>query len=108
MQKDLATSIIAAIVGVSASYLICNLFIGDIQPASVKVVDSSITPTIDDPNEEIFNYRSLNPTVEVYIGQCQQFDQNGQCMDVTPTEENPDVITDPDQIDYIDGQDMEE
>lgn len=82
MQKDLATSIGVAIIGVIAGYFVCNLFVGDIEPTSVKTVDASITSNLDNPDPEIFNYKALNPTVEVYVGNCDEYDEStGECLD---------------------------
>ena len=86
MQKDLITSILAAIVGVFIAYFVCNLFIGEIKPVTIQVVDSSIDPTLVNPDEEIFNYRALNPRVETMVGECQEYDQEGRCLDAVSTE----------------------
>ena len=69
MKTDLASAIGAAIAGVLISYFICNMFIGPIEDFTIKTVDSSnINADLDNPSPEAFNYKSLNPTVEVYVG----------------------------------------
>lgn len=68
MKTDLASSIGAAIVGVLIAYFICNLFIGPIEDFTVKTVDSSVGAELVEPDPEVFNYKALNPTVEVYVG----------------------------------------
>lgn len=68
MKNDLFTSIAIAILGAIISFVVCNLFFGGINPVSVKTVDSSFSIDIAEPNEELFNYKAINPTVEVYIG----------------------------------------
>ena len=68
MKNDLFTSIVVAVLGIVASFIICNFFTGEIEPASVKTVDDSFSIDIAEPNIEVFNYRAINPTVEVYIG----------------------------------------
>jgi hypothetical protein len=83
MKNDLVTSIVVAIVGVVGAYLVCNIFSGEIEPISVKTVDSSMGVEVAEPNPEVFNYKAINPTVEVYIGnenECQQYDPNGNCI----------------------------
>ena len=83
MKTDLATSIGVAIAGVLISYFICNIFVGPIEDVSIKTVDSSFSTEIEDPNPEVFNYRAIDPTVEVYVGgagDCAQFDDNGECI----------------------------
>ena len=69
--KDLATTIGVAIAGVLIAYFVSGMFIDSTpQSYSVKTVDSSVNTGIDEPSPEIFNYKSLNPTVEVYVGDC--------------------------------------
>lgn len=82
MKKDFLTAIIVAIVGGVAGFLVCNLILGEVQEVSVKGLDSSFSVDIAEPNIELFNYRAINPTVEVYIGNkdCQEYDANGQCI----------------------------
>lgn len=82
MKTDLATSIIAAILGVVAAYFICNLLLPSISDVTFKVLNSNFSYTVSDPNPEIFNYRAIDPTVEVYVGQCKEYDQNGNCVDI--------------------------
>ena len=81
MKSDLATSIAVAIVGVIVAYFVCNMFIGGIDDVSIKVLDSSTSVKVADPNIELFNYKALNPTVEVYIGDCSVTDEYGECLD---------------------------
>ena len=96
MKTDLATSITVAIVGVIISYFVCNLFVGPIEDVDVKTVDPSFSADIVEPNPEIFNYRAIDPTVEVYVGNsdnCLQFDDNGECINSVqlnnPNQGNP-------------------
>ena len=86
MKKELATAIGAAIFGVIASYLICNLFIGEIQPVTFSTVDETVTTDLASPSPEVFNYKALNPTVEVYVGDCAEFDISGNCITGTTGE----------------------
>lgn len=91
MKTDLASSIGVAIVGVVLAYFICNLFIGPIEDFNVKTVDASISTDIADPNPEVFNYRAINPTVEVYVGNsdnCESFDEKGNCISPAIPQEN--------------------
>lgn len=84
MKTDLASSIGIAIAGVLIAYFVCNLFVGPIDDVTIKTVDSSFSTDIAEPNPEVFNYRAINPTVEVYVGNddnCTEFDDNGQCID---------------------------
>ena len=83
MKNDLATSIVVGVLGVVIAYFVCNLFLGEIKPVTIKTIDSSMGIDIADPDPELFNYKAVNPTVEVYVGNddnCKQYDQNGQCV----------------------------
>ena len=73
MKTDLATAIIAAIVGVVLSYfLVDGLLLKNPADVVVKKVED-VTNNVDDPNPEVFNYRAVNPTVETYID-CKNYD----------------------------------
>ena len=82
MKTDLITSIGVAIGGVLLAYFICNIFVGPIDDVKIKEVDSSVDTTIVDPSPEVFNYKAINPTVEVYVGDddCEQHDDDGKCI----------------------------
>lgn len=91
MKTDLASSIGVAIVGVLLAYFICNLFVGPIDDVTVKTVDASLSTDIAEPNPEIFNYRAINPTVEVYVGNsddCAALDENGNCTSPATVPDN--------------------
>lgn len=79
MKTDLATSIGVAILGVLIAYFVCNFFIGPIEPISFKTIDGDINASLAEPNVNVFNYKALNPTVEVYVGDCGERDENGEC-----------------------------
>ena len=81
MKADLATTVIAALLGVFIAFFVCDLFLGEIDSVSVKTVEGNIDTSLADPNPEVFNYRALNPTVEVYVGTCQEVDASGYCID---------------------------
>lgn len=88
MKKDLISSIGVAILGVIIAYFVCNLLIGEIQPVDIKVVDETVNTELSDPSPEVFNYKALNPTVEVYVGDCTEVDQYGQCVEEVTEEGN--------------------
>lgn len=83
MKTDLTTSVIVAIVGVIAAYFVCNIFIGEIKPFKIKTVDTSASAELAEPDAELFNYKALNPTVEVYVGECTKYGEAGECLDNT-------------------------
>lgn len=67
-KAELATTIVAAIAGILIAYFVTGLFIGEIESVSVKTVETEVTADLAEPDQNIFNYKSLNPTVEIYIG----------------------------------------
>ena len=80
MKTDLPTSIGIAIIGVLIAYFVCDLLIGPIEPISFKTIDADINADLTEPNVNVFNYKALNPTVEVYVGEgCVNRDGNGEC-----------------------------
>lgn len=81
MKTDLATSIIAVVAGVIIAYFVTNIFTPSIDSVTFQVLDESVEASLKDPDNEIFNYRSVNPTVEVYVGKCTGYDENGKCID---------------------------
>lgn len=99
MKNDLAISIIVAVLGVVASYFICNILVGEmnpIKPVSVKTVENSAGIELAEPSPEIFNYKSINPTVEVYVGDdttCTEYDSDGKCLNA-PNQNSSDTSSD--------------
>ncbi|MBR3115896.1 hypothetical protein IKF30_01570 [Candidatus Saccharibacteria bacterium] len=92
MKTDLLTSIGIAIVGGLIGYFVCNLFVGPIEDVSIKTVDSSISTDLSEPSAEVFNYKAINPTVEVYVGDsdsCKQYDDRGECIDNRINQDTP-------------------
>ena len=92
MRSELVTTIIAAVFGVFIAFFICNIFVGEIKPVSVKVIDSNVSTNLTDPNPEIFNYTALNPTVEVYVGSCAEYNDAGECIDQVTEDELNEII----------------
>lgn len=81
MKKDLLTAVITAIVGVALAYFIVGgVFLKEPAPVVIKTLTTAVDNTVSEPNPEIFNYRAVNPTVEVYID-CTNYDINGSCLD---------------------------
>lgn len=75
MKTDLVSSIGVAIAGVLIAYFVCNLFIGPIEDFTINSVTTKVDSTLSDPSPEVFNYKALNPTVEVYVGDGADNDQ---------------------------------
>lgn len=81
MKTDLTTAIISAIVGVLVAYfLVSGVFLKEPNAVNIKTINETVSPSLSEPNPEIFNYRALNPTVETYID-CKNYDTSGACLD---------------------------
>lgn len=81
MKTELATAIGAAIAGIVIAFFVCNLFIGPIEEVSFSTIESSVNTDLTEPDPEVFNYKALNPTVEVYVGDCTEFNALGECIE---------------------------
>ena len=77
-QSDIFTIIAVALVGVIVSTLLFNMILGnpDEKSVSFKTVEV-VMAELDNPDPEVFNPEAINPTVEVYVGDCVDQDQNG-------------------------------
>ena len=87
MKTEVFTTILAGIVGVFVGYFVANLLMGEIKPVTVNTVDSNISSDLADPDPEIFNYKAIDPTVEVYVGSCAEYGENGECADQVTADE---------------------
>lgn len=81
MKNDLVTSIGLTIVGALIAYFVCNLLIPPIEGVSFKTLETKVDASLVDPNPEVFNYKAINPTVEVYVGDCTNIGPGGECLD---------------------------
>lgn len=79
MKVDLTTAIISAIVGVILAYVVSGAIMPELKPVVVKKLSTTTSANLDSPNPEIFNYRALNPTVEVFVD-CTNYDASGSCI----------------------------
>lgn len=82
MQKDLLLTVVTAFIGVAVAYAIFSGILGEPKPYTIKTVDSVVNTSVSDPDPEVFNYRALNPTVEVFID-CASYDADGSCLEGT-------------------------
>lgn len=78
-QSDIFALILIAGIGTLAAFFGCNALLGDPDLAKVeyKTVNKVIKSDLALPNPEIFNNMAINPTIEVYVGNCEDIDQNG-------------------------------
>lgn len=100
-NTDIALIILIAAISVIASYFLGNFILGD--PADltsdvvyVDPIDSGVTA----PDIEFFNTKTLNPTVEIYIGHCEegQVLSDNVCVDAEGNEHKP-IVDDNDDDD---------
>lgn len=77
-QSDIFSVIIIAVVGTLIAFFVTNSLLGDpdLQYVTFKTMND-ISPTLIDPDIEVFNPDAINPTVEVYVGDCEDVDKNG-------------------------------
>lgn len=96
MKTDLFTAVVAAIAGVVVAYIVCNIFLPELENVSFKVLSSGVNyNTLTAPESDVFNYRAVNPTVEVYVGECEQYDENGECINISRGDEDDDSDEEP-------------
>ena len=74
-QSDIFSLILIASVGTLAAFFVCQSLMGDPDDASVKF--KALVSALVVPDPEVFNGAAINPTVEVYVGACEDVDQNG-------------------------------
>lgn len=78
-QSDIFTLILIAGIGTLGAFFLSRAILGDPDMAKVefKTIDKVIAKELEPPDAEIFNALAINPTVEVYIGNCVDTNQNG-------------------------------
>ena len=90
MKFDLYTSIGVAVLGVLIAFFATNFFIQPLEDYKFTAIDDASNSdsakdynyaNLEEPSNEVFNYDALNPTVEVYVGKCENYDENGDCID---------------------------
>ena len=112
MRLDMFTAIGVAIGGVIIAFFVTNLLFQEPEPYSVPIIDTSASSTADnfdyanlsEPDNEVFNYDALNPTVEVYVGECDEYDSDGNCVDHADNNNDYNNATD-ESADNEDGED---
>lgn len=70
-NTDIALVVMIALVATVVSYFLGNAILGDPndQVTTVSYMEV-IGSNVDEPDPESFNIDALNPTVEVYVGNC--------------------------------------
>lgn len=78
-QSDIFTLILIAGIGTLAAFFVCQTLLGDPDQAKVefKTIRTMVSSELTAPDPEVFNSTAINPTVEVYVGECEDRDKNG-------------------------------
>ena len=60
------------------TFIACSFLLGDPDTRYLKhKTIGKITADLTSPDPEVFNVDAINPTVEVYVGSCEDVDRNG-------------------------------
>ena len=77
-RSDIFTVTFVASVGVLLIFIACSFLLGDPDTRYLKhKTIGKITADLTSPDPEVFNVDAINPTVEVYVGSCEDVDRNG-------------------------------
>lgn len=77
-RSDIFTVTFVASVGVLLTFIACSFLLGDPDTRYLKhKTIGKITADLTNPDPEVFNVDAINPTVEVYVGSCEDVDRNG-------------------------------
>lgn len=77
-KSDIISIILVAMIGTFASWFVVNLIMGNPDEAKASFKDIEVvTADLAEPNPEVFNADAINPTIEVYVGDCEDVDQDG-------------------------------
>ena len=78
-KKDIISIVAVAVLGVVAAIVTVNSILGDINDKSVTFRSIDVVSSdVGTPDPEVFNPRAINPTVDVYVGNCVDKNGNGQ------------------------------
>ena len=77
-QSDIITVILITMIGTIAAGFVTNAILGNPDDASEKwKTIETVSSDLSTPDSEVFNADAINPTVEVYVGNCEDRDQDG-------------------------------
>lgn len=75
-QSDIISTVLIGVIGFIIAYFVVNMFFNpDEETVTFKTIEP-ISNLVSAPDESVFNTNAINPTVEVYIGDCAEFDMN--------------------------------
>ena len=77
-RSDIFTITFVASVGILLTFIASSFLLGDPDAKYLKhKTIGKITADLTSPDPEVFNVDAINPTVEVYVGSCEDVDRNG-------------------------------
>lgn len=78
-QSDIFSIVVVASVGTLAAFFICQAIMGKPEEAIVHFTGLAhvIEKNLEEPDPEVFNATAINPTIEVFVGDCEDLDKNG-------------------------------
>jgi len=77
-RSDIFTVTFVASVGILLTFIVSSFLLGDPDAKYLKhKTIGKITADLTSPDPEVFNVDAINPTVEVYVGSCEDVDRNG-------------------------------
>lgn len=78
-QSDIFSIVVVASVGTLAAFFICQSIMGKPEEAIVHFTGLAnvISKDLKEPDPEVFNATAINPTIEVFVGDCEDLDKNG-------------------------------
>lgn len=77
-KKEIFKVVLIAIVGTGVAGAIVNMLLGDINEKTAQYNDVEVVEaSVGIPDPEIFNEDTINPTVDVYVGNCPDTNGNG-------------------------------
>ena len=99
-NTDIAMIILVASISVVVSYFLGNAILGD-PNERVETVNymNKIDSGIEEPDVETFNAYALNPTVEVYVGNCGPLEEWNEAKHVCVPKEGLNQKTSDDDTD---------
>ena len=110
--SDIALIIFVALLATGLSFWLGNMILGDPNDRTEKITYMDvISDNLEEPSVEIFNPKAYNPTVEVYIGECDTgytWSQSMQaCVDSLGNEQPKDDEEDEEEEENQNGGDNE-
>lgn len=78
-QSDIFSIVVVASVGTLAAFFICQALMGKPEEAIVHFtgLKEVVAKDLKEPDAEVFNATAINPTIEVFVGDCEDLDKNG-------------------------------